>query len=145
MTEQNISAEFELQRVISLCSEERSELEKIAKDAVNQPLIRGEEFYPNHKLETPERRNVFVKHYLDLARHANSFYDYLIRAGGKIIGYAAIDKGYDSLKNFFPVSVHFAFVSPALTPYVRTIEDTLSEECKKIELSNKKEKLQILF
>jgi|GEM_PF-6196891 len=135
------SSKLELQNVQSLRYEERSHLEAIAQEAAKNPLIKGEEFFPNHSLGNPSRRMQFIKHYLNFSEHANNFYDYVIRVGQKIIGYAAIDKGYNALKEYFPISVHFAFVSPSSTQYSEMLESAFLEECKRIELSNKKSKL----
>ncbi len=140
-----MNEKIKIQRVSHLQLEERLELEKIVEKAITQPLLRGEEFFPNHKLETPERRNIFVKHYLELERHANNFYDYLVKAGERIIGYAAIDKGYNALKELFTPTVHFAFVHPALEQYRDRIEDVFRKECDKIDTANKSGRYQIPF
>lgn len=137
--------EIKLERVNSLQQDERLELEEVVEKAITKPLLRGEEFFPNHKLETPEKRNIFVKHYLELERHANNFYNYLVKTGEKIIGYAAIDKGYNALKELFTPTVHFAFVHPALEQYRESIEDAFRKECDKIDTANKSGRYQIPF
>jgi len=136
-------SEIKLERVETLQSNERSELEKIAETAIKQPLIRGEEFFPKHKLETPERRKLFLGHYLELAK--NYFYDYIIKKGEKIIGYAAIDKGYNAIRELFTPTVHFAFVHPASDQYRENIEDAFKKECDKIDTANKSGRYQIPF
>jgi hypothetical protein len=138
-----MNEEIKIERVSSLQTEERSQLEKIAETAIKQPLLKGEEFFPKHKLETPERRNIFVRHYLELVKDAGYFHDYIIRAGEKIMGYAAIDKGYNVLKEFFTPTVHFAFVHPLLDQEL--IEEVLKKECDKIDTANKSGRYQIPF
>lgn len=137
--------EIKLERVNALQSKEFSELEKVVENAIKHPLLRGEEFFPNHKLETPERRSLFVKYYLELENHANNFYDYLVKAGEKIIGYAAIDKGYNALKELFTPRVHFAFVHPMFEQEREHIEKIFKKECDNIDTANKSGRYQIPF
>jgi len=138
-----MNEEIKIERVSSLQTEERSHLEKIAEIAIERPLLKGEEFFPKHKLETPERRSVFIRHYIEKTK--NSFYDYLIKIGDKIMGYAAIDKGYNALKELFTPTVHFAFVHPLLNDNREAIEEILKKECDNIDTANKSGRYQIPF
>jgi len=133
--------EIKLERIETILPENRSQLEKVAEKAINQPLLHGEEFFPEHKLESPERRKIFIRH--DLERAKEFFHDYLIKKGEEIIGYAAIDKGYNALKELFTPTVHFAFVAP--NQYGENIELILTRECQKIDTANKSGRYQIPF
>lgn len=133
--------EIKVERVEKIFPDDRSQLEKVVEKAIGHPLLHGEEFFPKHKLESPERRKIFIRHYLERAKEF--FYDYLIKQGEEIIGYAAIDKGYNAIKELFAPTVHFAFVNS--NQYIENVELLLTRECERIDTANKSGRYQIPF